>query len=75
MSMFDFSRTPSPPNFAGVLPRNYFGSPRIIPSPGNAGINFIRGPLPIAPSPSPKSIPPAYGTQLQLSRYQTPVRK
>lgn len=71
MPLFDFSRPISPPNFAGVLPRNYFGSPRVIPSPGNAGINFIRGPLPIAPSPSPLSIPPAHGTQLLLSRYKS----
>jgi hypothetical protein len=68
--MFDFSKIPSPPNYAGVLARNYFGPPRAIPSPGAAGVNFIRSPFPIAPSPSPNSIPPATGAQPSLTHYK-----
>jgi hypothetical protein len=68
--MFDFSKIPSPANYAGVLPRNYFGLPRVIPSPGAAGINFIHSPFPIAPSPSPNSIPPTTGVQVPLTHYK-----
>jgi hypothetical protein len=71
MPLFDFSRIPSPPNFAGALPRNFFGSPRIVPGPGNAGVNLIRTALPI----SPGTIPPVTAPQFPLSRYRSGAKK